>query len=173
MKKIVFIISLFSIGLFAQEKKDYSANVATLDSTIATLYTVVSGEKGVKRDWVLFKHLFHNNAKLIPAGTSSEGKKAVRYMSSDDYITTSGNWFDRNGFYQKETQRTVETFGNITHVFSSYESYKTKGDETPFLKGVNSIQLFNDGTRWWIINLYWAQESKNKPMPKPHLRKKE
>ncbi|WP_179007716.1 hypothetical protein [Winogradskyella forsetii] len=171
MKNIVLILFLFSIGLTAQEKKDYSKDVATLDSTIATLYSVISGDKGEARNWELFKHLFRKDAKLIPTGKNKKGETTIRYMSPDDYINTSGKWLVDNGFHEVEIKRETQTFGNITHVLSTYESYKSKDDEEPFMRGINSIQLFNDGKRWWVINIYWMQESDKNPIPEIYLPK--
>jgi len=172
MKNIVIILFLSSIGLTAQEKKDYSKNVATLDSTIATLYSVISGEKGEARNWELFKHLFRKDAKLIPTGKNKKGETTIRYMSPEDYIKSSGKWLVDNGFHEVEIKRETQTFGNISHVLSTYESYKSKDDEKPFIRGINSIQLFNDGKRWWIINIYWMQESDKHPIPEIYLPKK-
>ncbi|MDH7914017.1 hypothetical protein [Winogradskyella sp. SYSU M77433] len=173
MKKLLLIFTLISFSVSAQEteKKDYSKNVATLDSTIESLYTVISGDKGFKRDWALFKHLFHKKAKLIPTGKTEKGETISRYMTPESYIETSGEWLTQNGFHEREIYRTVETFGNITHVFSTYESYRTKTDDKAFMRGINSIQLMYDGTRWWIINIFWLQESKENPIPEAYLPK--
>ncbi len=64
--------------------------VQSLDSTISTLYSVISGEKGQERDWDLFKYLFHSDAKLIPSGKNTEGIYRVRYLTPEDYINKSG-----------------------------------------------------------------------------------
>ena len=76
-----------------------------------------------------------------------------------------------NGFFEKEINRVTNTFGNITQVFSTYESFRSESDEKPFMRGINSIQLLNDGDRWWIINIYWTQESKENPIPDEYLPK--
>ncbi|MDB9782726.1 hypothetical protein OAB88_06450 [Winogradskyella sp.] len=172
MKNILYLLLFSSFILNAQETKDYHKNVATLDRTIETLYEVISGDKGVERNWDLFKHLFHENAKLIPTGKTDDGKITTRYMSPEDYINTSGKWLFENGFHEVELSRKTETFGNITHVFSTYHSFKRKNDRKPFMRGVNSIQLLNDGKRWWIINIYWMQESKENPIPEEYLKNK-
>ncbi|WP_339625809.1 hypothetical protein [uncultured Winogradskyella sp.] len=172
MKNIRYLIICFGLVLNAQDTKDYQHKVSTLDNTIATLYTVISGDKGETRNWDLFKHLFHKDAKLIPTGKTNNGTIAVRYMSPDDYINTSGKWLLENGFHEVELSRKTETFVNITHVFSTYESFKSKKDEAPFMRGINSIQLLNDGKRWWIINIYWNQESKENPIPEEYLTNK-
>lgn len=172
MKKIISVILLcmVSIAMQSQEKpKDYSEKVQTLDSTIKTLYAVISGEKDVERDWDLFKFLFKPHAKLIPSGKNKEGAYKVRYMSPDDYVKGSGKWLVENGFFEKEIHRKVDTFGNITQVFSTYESFYSESDKKPFMRGINSIQLLNDGKRWWVINIYWAQETKENTIPGAYL----
>ncbi|GAA4241207.1 hypothetical protein [Winogradskyella damuponensis] len=167
-KQVIAIIVLLTLNLSAQEKKDYSSKVTTIDSTITTLYSVISGDKGEARNWELFKHLFRKDAKLIPIGKKDK-KTTVRYMSPEDYIKTSGKWLVNNGFYDLEIKRETQVFGDFAHIFSTYESYKSKEDEKPLMRGINSIQLFNDGKRWWIINLYWKQESEENPIPEAYL----
>lgn len=171
MKKLILLAFIFAIHSNAQEK-DYHLKVQTIDDTIETLYSVISGDKGVARDWNLFKYLFHKNAKLIPSGTNTQGETGVRYLTPEDYIKTSGKWLFENGFHEKEIGRTTERFGNIAHVFSSYESFRTQKDTKPFMRGINSIQLLFDGNRWWIVNIYWMAESKKYPLPKKYLNKK-
>ena len=117
----------------------------------------------------LFRFLFHPDAKLIPSGKNKAGLIEARFMTPEDYINSSGNYLVENGFHEIELQREVDTFGNITQVFSTYESYRSKLDESPFMRGINSIQLLHDGDRWWIINTYWMQESKEHPIPKQYL----
>ena len=90
-------------------------------------------------------------------------------MSPDDYIKSSGKWLVENGFFEKEIHRSTDTFGNISQVFSTYESFRSEADKVPFMRGINSIQLLNDGNRWWIINIYWTQESEDRPIPKEYL----
>ena len=175
MKTIIACIALLicTTTLSAQEEKtnNYLDKVQALDSTIETLYAVISGEKGEARDWELFKYLFKPEAKLIPSGKDKEGVYRVRYMSPEDYVESSGNWLVENGFFEKEISREVQTFGNITQVFSTYEAFKSEKDESPFMRGINSIQLLNDGQRWWIVNIYWTQESKEHPIPIEYLPK--
>lgn len=150
-------------------EKDYTENVLTLDSTIKSLYAVISGEKKQKRDWALFKFLFYPEAKLIASGKNDDGKPQVKYMKPEDYIKSSGKWLVENGFFENEIHRSVDNFGTMAQVFSTYETYYSKKDETPFMRGINSIQLFNDGKRWWIVNVYWSQESKRNPIPQEYL----
>jgi hypothetical protein len=172
MKTLITLFMLITFSINAQEEtKDYSKQVESLDSTIETLYAVISGDAGVERDWDLFKHLFHKDAKLIPTGKSKDGKHVARYITPEDYIESSGKWLFENGFHEVEMSRQTQTFGNITQVFSTYESFKSKDDTEPFMRGINSIQLLYDGERWWIINIYWMQESEENPIPEEYLPK--
>ncbi len=175
MKKLffIFIITLYA-GTFVHSQEiseDYSEKVNSIDAIIETLYGVISGEKGEERNWELFKYLFKPDAKLVPSRKSSEGIYGVQYMSAEDYIENAGKWLIENGFYEKEIHRKTESFGNITHVFSTYESYRSKSDTKPFMRGINSIQLLNDGNRWWVINIYWTQETEENPIPANYLPK--
>lgn len=172
--KNIFLSFFFfcSLTLNGQTDTDiYLKNVQSLDQTIATLYDVISGEKGEARNWDLMKFLFHEDAKLIPSGKNKEGVFKARYMTVQDYIDSSGKWLIENGFFEKEIHRETDTFGNITQVFSTYEAYKSEDDAEPFMRGINSIQLLNDGQRWWIINIYWTQESRENPIPETYLPK--
>lgn len=141
----------------------------TLDSTIETLYAVISGEAGEKRNWELFKFLLTADAKLIPSRLNEDGKTVYRAMTPDGYIATSGNWLETNGFFEKEIYRVAETYGSLTHIFSTYESYSSEADEEPFTRGINSVQLMNDGERWWILNIYWLGETEANPIPEKYL----
>jgi hypothetical protein len=44
----------------------------------------------------------------------------------------------------------------MAHVWSSYASARTE-DVEPYNRGVNSITLFHDGTRWWVMG--WMFDS--------------
>lgn len=163
------LLLLFFTPSTAQEPESYIENVESLDSTIATLYAVISGEKGEARNWSQFKFLFTKDARLIPSGKRKDGTYGARYLTPDDYINSSGKWLLENGFFENELHRVTESFGNITHVFSTYESFHSKADEVPFMRGINSIQLLNDGRRWWIVSIYWTQETEENPIPKEYL----
>lgn len=169
MKTIHTLFLLFIMITIGAQTKDYSQKVKSIDATIETLYAVISGEKGEARNWELFKYLFHKDAKLIPSGTNREGKTVARFLTPQGYIDTSGKWLVENGFFEKEIGRKTEQFGNIAHVFSSYESFRSEKETKPFMRGINSIQLLHDGTRWWILNVYWQQENEKQPIPKKYM----
>jgi len=175
MKKKISTIAFFLLVTFNAFSQDldvkYKSKVSTLDTTIKTFYEVISGDKGEERNWELMRYLYHPKAKLVATGKTKTGIYKARYLTVEDYIDTSGKWLVENGFFENEMYRKVETFGIITHVFSSYECFHTKSDTKPFMRGINSIQLMNDGKRWWVMNVYFTQETPTNPIPKKYLKK--
>ena len=145
-------------------------DVATMDAIVAALYDVISGPAGQKRDWDRFRSLFVTGARLRPTGKRPTGEVASRVRSPEDYIQGSGPVLERDGFFEKEVSRRVEKFGNIAHIFSTYEARRKADDEKPFLRGINSIQLMNDGKRWWIVTVFWQAEDAANPLPAEYLR---
>lgn len=145
------------------------ADVASPDAIIGALYDVISGAAGEARDWDRMRSLFVPDARLIPTGARGDGTRAHRIMSVEEYIGASGPTLERDGFFEIETHRVTEQFGNILHAFSTYESRRTEQDEQPFMRGINSIQLFDDGTRWWIVNVFWDAERPDNPIPAKYL----
>lgn len=93
-------------------------------------------------------------------------------MSLEDYITGASGFFRKNGFFETEIARRTEQFGNIAHVFSTYESRRAKSDAKALARGINSFQLLKDGDRWWIVNIFWGQERDDTPIPEKYLRSK-
>ena len=168
---LISTILLYSICSFSQTDsidldKKYLKKVESLDAIIKTLYGVISGEKGEERNWELFQYLYKDGAKMIPSGEAKSGVYKMRYTTAEEYIESSGKWLFDNGFYEEEIHREVQQFGNIAHIFSTYQCFHSKKDKQPFMRGINSIQLIYDNTRWWVVNIYWAQENEKNPIPK-------
>ena len=145
------------------------ADVASMDAIVAALYDVISGPAGQKRDWDRFRSLFIPGARLIPTGKAQDGTVRHRVLTPDEYVTASGAGLEQNGFFEREIGRAVETYGNISHVFSAYDSRRTAADAQPFARGINSIQLLNDGKRWWVVSVYWDSERPDNPIPAKYL----
>jgi hypothetical protein len=146
-------------------------DVASENAIIAALYDVISGPACQHRDWNRFRSLFAPGARLIPTGRGPNGTVTLRAETPDEYATAAQRTLEENGFFEHEISRTGETFGSITHAFSTYESRRKANDEKPFARGINSIQLLNDGTRWWIVTVYWQSERPDNPIPEQFLKK--
>jgi len=145
------------------------ADVATPEAIVTALYDVISGDAGVARDWDRFRSLFHPAARLQPTGVNPQGVGVVRTLTPEEYITRSGPMLVGQGFHEREIARRVERFGHIAHVWSTYDSVRSLSDPAPFMRGINSIQLFNDGSRWWVLSIYWQAETPEIPIPAEYL----
>jgi hypothetical protein len=147
-------------------------DVASVDAILKALYDVISGPAGQKRDWARFHSLFIPGARLIPTGKAQDGSIRHRVQTPQQYQESSGRMLEERGFFEVEINRVTETYGNITHAFSTYESRALATDEKPFARGINSIQLLNDGKRWHIVSIFWDGERSDNPLPAKYLPKR-
>lgn len=140
------------------------ADVETLDGILEALYAVISGPAGQARDWDRMRSLFLPGARLIPTMPAPEGGHRARVLTVEDYITQVGPRLEGVGFREVEIARRTERFGGIAHAFSSY-SGTTEAEPDREMRGINSIQLMNDGERWWIVSVFWDSERPDNPLP--------
>lgn len=129
-------------------------DVATIDGIIQAYYEVVSGPAGESADAARDRTLHHPAAWVAIAAVDSEGTPVVNVTDLDGYY--GENAPRQAGFWEWETDRVVSRSGNMVHVWSSYASARTEGGE-PYEHGVNSITLFHDGARWWIMGWMFDQ----------------
>lgn len=183
MKKLALIFAMIvvpmSINVSAQAaatapaapKEADMKDVGSLDAIMKAVYDVISGDAGKARDWDRFRSLFHKDARLIPSGKNAQtGVIGARVMTPEDYVRTSGPFLEKNGFHERELARHVDLYGNIAQVFSTYHAFKNANDKDPFLRGINSFQLLNDGKRWWVVTIYWQAETPENPIPPQYLK---
>jgi hypothetical protein len=154
------------------ERSANPSDVESIETIIAAAYDVISGPAGKKRDWDRERSLFYPGARLIPTAKDA-GKHDVdlapQMLDIEGFIARAEQAFEKTGFYEKEVARRIEQFGQIAHVWSTYESRHDPGDAVPFMRGINSIQLFNDGNRWWILSIYWQHESPQHAIPEKYF----
>ena len=176
MRKLLaalFMVSLAAMPLSSQQTAEPAipeadaADVESLDAIIHALYDVISGPAG-PRDWDRFHSLFAPGAHLIPTRRGEDGTWGSRVWTPEQYSEQAGQWFSSNAFYEVEAHRHVAEYGNLVHAFSTYES-RREPDEDPFVRGINSIQLLNDGSRWWILTVMWADENSAGELPEEYL----
>jgi hypothetical protein len=164
----IILVSLYSLPIFSQN--EYAKDVSSLDNIMSALYEVISGDAGEARDWDRFRNLFIEEARLMPSIKNAEGKTGYLIWTPDEYVELAGANLEKNGFFEKELNRKVEEYGSLVHAWSTYESFRTSRDEKPFARGINSIQLMNDGARWWIVQVYWLGETESLPLPEKYLK---
>jgi hypothetical protein len=140
-----------------------AGDVKSLDAILAAIYDVISGPAG-GRDWSRFRSLFLPQARFTQVGTGPDGSKMVLTWSVDEFVRDAGEVFSKEPFYERAMVNRPESFGNITQVFSSYESHRSLTDKA-FERGINSIQVLNDGTRWWVLSILWDTERAGNLLP--------
>ena len=152
----------------AQTLTKFEDNVSTLDGIIKAYYDVVTVKKGDKPSYERDSLIHWPNVSVGAAGINKSGKPAIHYMSLKEYHRLADPGLEKDGFYEKELSRKVEKFGSIYHVWSTYES---RNEPTgPIIeRGINSIELFYDGTRFWILGWFYDGERKDNPIPKEYL----
>ena len=147
-------------------------DVASIDAIIAAAYDVISGPAGRRRDWNRERSLFYPRALIIPTAKVA-GKNDVdlepQMLDIEAYIARVEPLLQK-GFYETEVARRTEQFGRIAHVWSTYESRHDASDAEPFMRGINSFQLFNDGSRWWILSICWQHESVDHAIAEKYLK---
>ena len=139
------------------------ADVESIDAIIAALYDVISGPAG-ERDWDRFRSLFAPKATLSPMAPRPDGSTPVRVLTPEDYVQFGGGYFLENPFYEREASRELERFGNVANAMSFYES-RNAPDEEPFTRGVNTITLLHDGSRWYVLSIAWDEVREGLPAP--------
>ena len=163
----IVLLALISGSAFGQSK-DYSKDTRSIESTVHALYDVISGEPGSARDWDRFKNLFKPEARLIPSRKDDQGNLTIKAMTPDEYIQLFSSRIS-TGFFERELSRKVEEYGTVAHVFSTYET-KEKKDGPVTNRGINSIQLFKDKDRYYVVNIFWCAESMGFALPDKYLK---
>ena len=135
-----------------------------LDKLIQTLYASISGPAGQPRQWDILRGLFFRGAHMIRTSVEGGVPQAL-VLDVEEYIENTKVYFQEHGFYENEIARRVDEFGNIAQVFSTYEARHSPEEAEPSRRGINSIQMFHDGQRWWIMNMLWDNEREDNPLP--------
>jgi hypothetical protein len=151
------------------------ADVASIDAMVKALYETVGFPPGGNQDSTRMRTLFAPGARLIPP-QSPQRPDSFLVWTVDDYLTVIRAAMQANpnlrarGFSEREVARRTERFGNLVHLFSTYESRYTAQDSVPFARGINSIQLMWHSNRWWVLGIAWDAERPGNALPAEYLR---
>jgi hypothetical protein len=143
-------------------------DVATLDGILRAFYDVISGPAGQPRQWARDRSLYIPDVHFVSLSTDTAGHVRAEVMDHQTYVDRTDASLVRRGFFETEIHRTAQRFGNVVHVFSTYEM-RERADGPVFGRGINSVELFWDGTRWWIAGAQWDDERAGNPIPKEYL----
>jgi len=139
-------------------------DVSSLDGIMKAFYEVISGPAGAPRDWGRDRTLYVPDIRFIQTGADRAGKTTVEVMSHQEFVDAADAGMVKNGFFETEIHRTTKTFGNISHILSTYEM-RAKADGPVFGRGVNGLQIYWDGKRYWIASVMWDDERDGNPIP--------
>lgn len=150
------------------------ADAASVDAILSALYASVSHGPDASPDFDRLRRIFLFVGMLIPP--KAPGVADFRVMDVDQFeerfeksMAAQKEKGQPAGFFEREIGRRTDCFGNICQIFSAYEARHSPSDSTPFVRGINSIQLLRDGNRWWIASVVWDQERSDNPIPAQYL----
>jgi hypothetical protein len=154
-----------------------ASDVDTVDHLVASLYDVISGPAGQQRDWARFRSLFLPDGRLgvvrpeTPATNDAPARKGdAVFLTPDMYVQRDDPYFKTHGFFERSIANRVEEFGNLVHVWSTYESRHAKEDAQPFTRGINSLQIVHAQGRYWIASILWDEERQGSTLPEKYLK---
>ena len=175
IRRLLVLLGLMaSIGVSGVEAQDVEAIPSDVESPRAIVlatYAAIAREPGRHLDWDRFRTLFLDGALLIPNTEQTNG--VFTPLSVEGFI----DWLDQftdpaspedRGFIEWEVHRIEERYGDIAHVFSTYEKHWW-GDETVLGRGVNSFQIVRHDGRWWITAIVWDEPTGGEPIPERYL----
>jgi len=171
---LVVLAATLPASAFAQERVVVKTiaprpeDVSTIDGMIKAWYEVISGPAGQPRDWARDRTLYIKDLRFVQVDLDKQGRPKPTILDHQQYVNTVDSGMLKNGFFEKEIHRVTQRFGPVAHVWSTYESRRTQ-DGPVFARGINSIELYWDGTRWWIANGIWSDESEANPIPPEFL----
>jgi len=159
------LLLLVSISAIAQERKQIKVetvpplpeDVATIDGVMKAFYEVISGPAGQPRQWSRDRSLYIPDVRFVSIEKRRDGTIEAQPISHQEFVDRSDAGLVKNGFYESEIHRETQQFGQIAHVFSTYEM-RIKQDGPLIGRGINSLELFNDGKRWWVLSVQWDEE---------------
>ncbi|MBB6270706.1 hypothetical protein HDF26_001133 [Pedobacter cryoconitis] len=146
-------------------KKKYplKKDVTTIDGIISASYEVVSGEAGEVRAWERDLSLHDPNA-VYSFQEEINGRLQQVAMPLKDFHKETDTLVSKTAFYESEINKEVRVFGNIAHVWSTYETRLVKNGPV-VRRGINSIQLYYSADRWWIVSWTFDKERGDRKIP--------
>ena len=133
---------------------DEEAIGAVLDE----MYDMISGPAG-PRDWSRQRNAFLPEARQVRTWVDEQGRPQCLMMGLKEYSENVTPFFAANDFYEIETARRIDVFGNMAHAWSNYEARRSPDDSDVERRGINSIQLFRHPDHGWrIIHMIWDNE---------------
>lgn len=170
MKKALLIPMLcfgFITLCVQQTVQAQQPDFSSVDVLVKQLYGSIESGPQHNPDWSVFKQLFIPEARL--GRIRDEGYELVTpagFAANYDTLRARGVI---HRFKEHEIGRKTERFGNVMHVFSTYESDYATNEGPQKARGINSIQLIRQDGRWWVATIIWDVETPDRPIPSQYL----
>ena len=158
------LVVMSAIPLAAQPGRSCPATL-TLPDLIKAVDDAVSGPGN--KDRTCMRQIFTADARLIPVGKGTDGNWAPHILTLDNWIALVAKRGDK-AFYEKQVKYSVEEYGHIAHLWSTYEVRDTP-DGKAEIRGINSMQAVYDGAQWKLIQILWQAETPEEPLPAKFL----
>lgn len=141
-----------------------SANAAesTPQATVSALWRAISHEAGASADVATLRRLFHDEA-VIFGGQYRSDVPTFRRSSAADFIESSAR-VGEQAFHECEVARTLHVYDRFATAYSVVESRKDADAAAPDFVGVNSVQLYREGSQWKVVSLYYHVEKPGDPV---------
>jgi hypothetical protein len=136
------------------------ADVATVDGLMKAFYEVVNVGPEGPRQWDRDRTLYSPWIRFVALGASPSGRAEVAIWTQQQLVDATEPLL-RSGFREREIHRTMRRYGRMVHVDSTYET-ELSGKRS---RGVNSLELYFDGARWWMASAMWQSEDRDHPLP--------
>ena len=137
----------------------------TLDELIKAIDDAVSGP--ADKDRACLKALLLPEARLSPVIKAEDGTAAPHILTVDGWIDAVRKRGSA-AFYERQVKVSSDVYGHIAHLWSTYEIRPTP-DGKAQVRGINSIQAVNDGSRWRVIEILWQAETPSETIPARYL----
>lgn len=133
-------------------------DAAQIETLVPAIYACISGAAGAARDWDRFRALHRPEARSLRTVIDADGNPRAESFGVEEYIANVSPFFAENAFFEVETASRIERFGQVAHVWSRYVARPAPDSAIVLKRGANSIQLFHDGHRWWVVSTIWDNE---------------
>ena len=140
---------------------------STINDLVDAMYAAISFRPGEMPDWEADRKIFSPDVRFMRLSATT-----VETFGLDDYVRNVEGLI-RSGelpsFHELEISRTQHVFGDIAHIWSTYEGRRSPDDPTLVTRGINSIQCARLEGRWWIVSMIWFREDDAHPIPGEYL----
>lgn len=138
-------------------------DVGSVDGIMRAFYEVTNVAPDAPRQWGRDRTLYVPWIRFVALGPGTTGRSSVTVFTHQAFVDATEPLIQK-GFVEREIFRTTRRYGNMVHVDSTYETLV--GVEKPVRgRGVNSLDLYFDGQRWWVASVIWQSEDPAHPIP--------